>query len=354
MPIPIDYDLNFSIYFDKFIAKCSFNESKIFFSNKTSHKENIKIVNCDMNELEFNPDYYYFPKAISTKENIFIKIYNYKKYLTNIFKSFICQRNNNCVLKMISFTKINIYTFPILINDKNYSCIIKDNNTFSSNKFPIINTFNCNPSDSPINIDKTFISGLPLNVNINLKKHKDIIPNQFIISRMVVENNDTNNQIVIVGKYSKDIDNDLISNVYINFLYPKMTLECNLKLRSKYVQSKIYCNDTNYRLEKNSEILVENQIVKSIDNKEEILLLINEETFIKIKSNNMYQEDIINFKRYKIHSNHRIKISYILMVIFLFVFIWLKKVIKKLQLKNHKLSYERPEKTFINIMYFFK
>ena len=113
-----------------------------------------------------------------------------------------------------------------------------------------------------------------------------------------------------------------------------MTLECNLKLRSKYVQSKIYCNDTNYRLEKNSEILVENQIVNSIDNKKEIVLLINEETFIKIKYNNIYQEDIINFKICEINSNLRIKISYILMIIFLFVFIWLKKVIKKLQLKS--------------------
>ena len=351
---PIDYDLNFSIYFDKFIAKCSFNESKIFFSNKTAHKENIKIVNCYMNELEFDPDYYYFPMAISTKENIFIKIYNYKKYLTNIFKSFICQRNNNCVLKMISFTKINKYTFPIFINDKNYSCIIKDNNTFSSNKFPIINTFNCNPSDSPINIDKTFISGLPPNVNINLKKHNDIIPNQFIISRIVVENNGTINQIIFIGKYSKDIDNDSTINVNINFLYPKMTLECNLKLRSKYVQSKIYCNDTNNIIEKKSEILVENQIANSIDNAKELVLLINEETFIKIKHNNIYQEDIINFKICEINSNLRIKISYILMIIFLFVFIWLKKVIKKLQLKKHKLSYERPERTFLNIIYYFK
>ena len=143
----------------------------------------------------------------------------------------------------------------------------------------------------------------------------------------MVENNGTINQIIFIGKYSKDIDNDSNINVNINFLYPKMTLECNLKLRSKYVQSKIYCNDTNNITEKKSEILVENQIVNSIDNAKELVLLINEETFIKIKHNNIYQENIMNFKICEINSNLRIKISYILMIIFLFIFIWLKKVI---------------------------
>jgi len=73
-----------------------------------------------------------------------------------------------------------------------------------------------------------------------------------------------------------------------------MCLRCVLLANSHYVQSKIYCI-----LDKKiiNAILIENQIVYlSKNNNEKELILVNEETFIKIEfSKNIHYADIYYF-----------------------------------------------------------
>ena len=301
---PIDINITFDIYFNNNSANCYFNESKKYFSDKNNNnqKMNIKIATCYMNESNKEIDDYYFPRAIS-KDNQFIKIFNYKKYLTTIFKSFICQDKNSCDLKVILLCKINTNKIPLLIDNKEYLCNSKKK--YYNEVFPIIQTFKCSISNFSFNIKKSFISGLPSNEHQDTFDN-DIIPNKFIISRIVIDNLDTgpiinNNHIIIIGKLNNNLEK-MFYKFRINFLWPNLTLECKLKPYSKYVQSKIYCF---HKLKINEEILIENQIIRSIDSNEE-LLLINEETLINIKLNSINAEHDIYSPYYKILKNYEI------------------------------------------------
>ena len=309
---PIDTKLKFDINFDNYVANCIFNESSILWNQAYGKTKYTEIAKCKMDEFKENLDYYYFPKAI-TKENIHINIYHYQRCLTNIFKSFICNETNYCFLKLISFSKIN-NNFPLLIYDKTYVCNSNNNYNNSDNEFPIIQIFRCILSNYPSNISRTLISGIPLNNNLNIID-TDIIPNQFIISRIVVDIDDFNKQIILIGKVSQNLEDDYYNNLQIKFLSPNIVLECYLKSYSKYVQSKIYCNNTISNIDFNSEILIENQICFSkYSNKE--LLLISEETFINIKVNNISFDTSFNSKNYENIGKNTI-LSIVLIIIFI-------------------------------------
>ena len=92
---PIDYQIKFDIYFQSknHMATCFFNESRNSIKKKSSN-----IISCSANNTKINLDYY-FPFAKS-ENNLIINIYNYRKYLSHIFKEFDCQKNN-CLLKVI-------------------------------------------------------------------------------------------------------------------------------------------------------------------------------------------------------------------------------------------------------------
>ena len=297
---PIDKTIKFQIHFDSYLANCFINKSKTIFQFKNEKRNNIKYANCYMNDFDKNLDYYYFPKIIS-KEIFCIKISNYKKYLTTIFKNFFCKDPINCFLKVILFDKIYHNNFPLIINEKQYFCYIKHYYNDSFNKFPMIQSFKCHFSERHFSIAKNFVSGLPTEKNNNFIDN-NIIPNQFIISRIVLDDTNVKKEIIIIGKLVDDIKEN-ISIFKINFLVPHITLVCKLKPFSKYVQSKIYCI---HKLKIDTDILIENQIIHSIDNKKE-LLLINEETMIKIEVNKMHKNDkahyIYNYKLYKYNSN---------------------------------------------------
>ena len=98
---PIDENINFEIHFDNFILYCFLNLSNKLKTNKNFINKVICIIYYSENLLDL--DYYYFQYAKS-KNNIFISKYNYKNYLTDIFKEFIYEKYNYCILKTISNT----------------------------------------------------------------------------------------------------------------------------------------------------------------------------------------------------------------------------------------------------------
>ena len=268
---------------------------------------------CRMDKFDTNLNDYYFPIANST-DNLYLKIYNYRIYLTNIYKSFICKNSNNCILKTILLENITLNNFGISIDNKFYLCNITQKYKNTMNIFPFIQEFNCLLFDYQSNITRIYISGLPINKN-SKSISNNIIPKQFIISRIVANNdNIKNKQILIIGKINEDIKQDSY-NFSVNFLYPKITLECNLKPNSKYVQSTIYCINN---LDISSQFLIENQIIIPF-NKNEELLLINEETLIRLDFIKNNRNIVINpnYEEFSINYLYFIKIYIILFIIVL-------------------------------------
>ena len=310
---PIDTKIKFNIYFENYYASCGFNQSEKLIFNYTNnlHKKSIAI--CYMNVTDENLDFY-FPVALS-KDKIFINICNYRKYLINIFIDFACQKRNNCILKTILLDKIYYNIFSIIINDKQYSCEVDLKKILLMNDFPVLQKFKCIELNYLENNTKTFISGIPKNLKI---KHQIFeysrIYKQFIVSRITNKITDLKRKTIIIGNLVDDLEQESY-NFTINALYPNTTLKCNLKPNSKYVQSKIYCiNDFEF----NSEIFIENQIVHLLTNKEE-LLLINEETYIKIKFNQTYNEFLVINKNNKEQINNKNKQFFIIFIFIIFI-----------------------------------
>ena len=135
-------------------------------------------------------------------------------------------------------------------------------------------------------------------------------------------------QIIIIGKLLENYKKKPYK-VSINFFYPKINVECDLKPNSKYVQSKIYCI---IDIEINSEIFIENQIAYSPFNHDQ-LLLINEETFVKLE----FKSNYLNKNGIKKYSSNPIKNekngilfkSINFFIIFLIELLLLKKKIKR-------------------------
>lgn len=277
---PMDLRIKFNVYFDNYSSICFFNKSKILSYEKKNNLKNKAIISCYMNYTGKDLDCF-IPSAKS-EDNIIIHIYNSRKYLTCIFKEFFCEEINNCILKAILLENISNHNFSLAINKKYYSCKLDENEFFSIHFFPVIKNFSCYEINNLLNRTKTFISGIPSHAIINNKMtDNNFIPQTFIISRIVKENEEENKDIIIIGKLTNNLKKKFY-NLNINFFYPQMVLKCNLEPNSKYVQSKIHCFN---KKEINSKILIENQIIHSLIDDEEILL-INEETLIKLEFNN--------------------------------------------------------------------
>jgi hypothetical protein len=165
------------------------------------------------------------------------------------------------------------YNLSIKINKTKFVCRLYEDVIYSNNEQPILKNFLC---DELIDINNQPI--LEINkINNNLIKCislDDIIPNQFIISKIFNEFINNNNFIIIKGKFFDDLKFDL-DNLKIFPIFPKKSLECFIKSTNKNVQAYIYCNigKENY-----NEILLNNQIIYT-GNCNESLLLINKEIF---------------------------------------------------------------------------
>ena len=314
---PIDYKINFTIYFGNYTSHCFINENKTMLTDF----KNTSIAYCVMevfHNKQENIDDYYFPSVISNN-NIIIKIYNYRKYLTIIFKDFICLEVNNCILYVILLEEIYLDKIPVIINDKNYLCYINKNQKIFHQKFPILKELNCTSLKSLFNQKKVYISGIPDFIHFNNKNINNYtIPNIFIISELLFEKENLTKQIIINGKLFDNPKKDTYK-FFIRLIYPKHILKCTLMANSKFVQSRIFCI---INIEE-SELLIENQIVYTIDGEDEILL-INKETFIKIKINedNNYIEEYIKFSLNK----KKIGISIIRTYILIFLIMLIKNI----------------------------
>ena len=180
---------------------------------------------------------------------------------------------------------------------------------------------------------------MPLNDNNDVTKiDNNIIPNQFIVRRIVYDNEFYQKQIIIVGNVDL---NGSSFEFFMNFINPKATLKCHIKAYSKYVQSKIYCYSN---LEINSEILFENQIVYSSDNKFE-LLLINQETLIKVNNTNDINDiDNPKIEEYFIHGTKDKSIFSLIIILLIIIIMKLFRRIKTMKSfigKKRKRHYKK-------------
>ena len=277
---PIDSKLKFNIYFENYTANCLLNDSinlNPCIINKILYR---KIISCSM--AFYDPNYplnnYYFPKAINN-DKLIINIYNYRTCLTAIFKEFFCIESNVCILKIVLYEKIKFNNFIFKINNNQYFCQAQENLSVSKYFFPVIKEFNCSYSDSFYELKNNFISGLHGNMNfLNKTNNNADIPKQFIINRIVINNEKLNKNIIIIGNLMDHLAND-IYYFSVFFFFPNIILQCYLKPYSKYVQSQICCiNDKNIHF---SGILIENQIVHTF--KEDIeIILINKQTLLRL------------------------------------------------------------------------
>ena len=277
----IKKSLIFNLYFDNAKAYCYFDHSQNFNINIP----NKLIATCTTNSYISNLNDFYFPKAQSENEDIHIKISNYRKHIRIIFKDFYCIKSNNCILKALFYKNaIKGYHSKIKINNNIYICKLNEEIKFINiSKFPIEGDLKCQVSLKK-EIQKINISGLPINFWTS-ENRRNNITNIFIISRIILEEV-MQNQVILIGKLVRNLNHEL-KNLSIIYIYPRFTLNCYIEPISKEIQSYIYCqNDRKI----DSEILLENQVVYS-ENNNELLLLINEETFVEFDSNILIEHE---------------------------------------------------------------
>ena len=285
---PIDLKNKFNIFFDNFASFCFFRESKIISADKNIIAKSNIIATCNISNSCKNLDDYYYPE-IKSNDNIHIKIYNYRKYSTIIYKNFYCcEEFNNCFLKVILYEMKSYDNLMVKIKNRAYLCFINNNKQMGIN-FPIIIDYKCHLLKYFNDNNTFFISGIPKDVNINSKiKDNNYIPTQFIIHKISIKKK--KKKIIISGNISTDM-NQKEYHFSINVFHPNIILKCSLKPNSKILLSNIYCYHFKNKIK---SLLIENQVVH-LNNNEEELLLINEETMIKvnfnkINNNNCYDE----------------------------------------------------------------
>ena len=120
---------------------------------------------------------------------------------------------------------------------------------------------------------------------------------------MIIDKDNNNSQIIIIGKLLDNLQEGsyIINNI---IFHNKISLKCVLNAYSSFVQSKIYCIINKNIIE---DILIENQIVYLSKNHTDTneLLLINEETFIKIEFNkNIHYNDKFLFNNINNYYNN--------------------------------------------------
>jgi hypothetical protein len=91
------------------------------------------------------------------------------------------------------------------MNDKHYLYKIINNNIILKNKFPCIIDLKWNFLKISENHKKIYISGIPPKAEINKTNYKNTIPNQFIISKIYIENSNNARKIIIHGKLIEDL-----------------------------------------------------------------------------------------------------------------------------------------------------
>ena len=89
------------------------------------------IASCHINnitDLSINFDDYY-NLSIKSEDNINIKIFDYKKCSTIIYKNFYCMESQKkCFLYVILYDNYHYDKLIIRINDMSYLCLIEINN----------------------------------------------------------------------------------------------------------------------------------------------------------------------------------------------------------------------------------
>ena len=329
---PIDNNIRFEIYFNNdknHKAYCYFN------SNFSLIKENHKIFKtnkilkaiCNLNATIDNFNDFYFPKAFSEKISN-LKIYNYYKYIPYIFKSFILiKETNRYILRTFFFKSFDKgYNLSIKINKTKFVCRLYEDVIYSNNKQPILQNFKCDELKDSNNNAILEINKIHKNLT-NCISLDDIIPNQFIISKIYNEFINNNNYIIFKGKLFDDLKFDLY-NLKIFPIYPNISLNCFIKSTNKNIQAYIYCN---IGKENFSQILINNQIIYS-GNCNESLLLINKEIFYQnyqIIKNIAIDNYIIKKKKIILKKAFH-DIDYIIYIILSFFFIIKVKYNKKI------------------------
>ena len=313
---PINNNIKFQIYFGNYIADCFFNNNFSIIKQNSIKIKTKKILKatCSINKTITNFDDYYFPVAQSkTIKNIYI--YNKRMYLTIIFKDFYCINKYKCYITSFFYKNRNKgYKINVKIFNNFYLCILNNDVIYLNNNIPIIGNFKCIKKFFYNTFNKHLIGGIP---KVEIKNKTNDFPNQFFISRIII-NNDIGNytQIIIKGKLYENLKKNL-NDLIIHAIYPKLNLICNLKNSTNYIQSNIYCYA---KCKINKTLLIENQIIYSKDYKES-LLLINKLTLYQNYEiinihNNFYIKPFTKFKQaYFIYS----KIIYLILLILLFI-----------------------------------
>ena len=313
---PINNNIKFQIYFGNYIADCFFNNNFSIIKQNSIKIKTKKILKatCSINKTIINFEDYYFPDAQSkTIKNIYI--YNKRMYLTIIFKDFYCINKYKCYMTSFFYKNRNKgYKINVKIFNNFYLCILNNDVIYLNNNIPIIGNFKCIKKFFYNTFNKHFIGGIP---KVEIKNKTNDFPNQFFISRIII-NNDIGNytRIIIKGKLYENLKKNL-NDLIIHAIYPKLDLICNLKNSTNYIQSNIYCYA---KCKINKTLLIENQIIYSKDYKES-LLLINKLTLYQNYEiinihNNLYIKPITKFKlAYFIYS----KIIYLILLILLFI-----------------------------------
>jgi hypothetical protein len=319
---PIDLNITFKIFFENLSSFCFFRKSKFNSFNKNTININNIIASCNISNLSKNLDDYYFP-SIKSSIHANIKIFNYIKYSSIIYKNFYCIFESDiCFLKVILYETIQNENLMVKINNKSYICKIILKNKLLIN-FPVIKDYKCNANKYFNNNHINYIGGIPKKVNLRKNiEETNIIPISFVIYRTYIKNTKEQNNLMIVGKLSKDIKRK-IYYFSVNLFFPDIYINCNLKPNSKYVMSYISCANVQNISE---ELLIENQIIH-LNNNELELLLLNEETIIKKRFNLIklsYNEHIQ--KNYNI-KDFQIQIYFVLL---LFIIIFILKINIKL------------------------
>ena len=274
---PIDENIKFQIKFGDDIAKCDliYPFPLIDSNNYIIKTKKIGNVFCSVNKIIKNINNIYFPKII-TNNNFTIKFFHKKKYLPIIFKD-LHKDNNTFSIELLFYKSIEKgLSFNLRISNYKLNCCLTENVSYLFVGVPIIKYMKCQKIHYKINNNlDVSISSLPLNKRFISKNQK--INNQFIIDKIYYDYIDKNKFIIIKGRIAYNIDADIF-DLKVHFLYPKISLICNLESSKTYIQTYLYClfpmnlNDID-----NINILLENQIISS-ESYNYNLILINSET----------------------------------------------------------------------------
>lgn len=209
-------------------------------------------------------------------------------------------------------------------------CILNNKVNYLNNNIPIVANFSCKKLFFNYNYHQPLIGGIKFslfNIKYNLN---NTIPNQFMISKIFIENRINHSFILIKGKLYESISKD-INDLIIFVTYPKFYLTCNLKKSSKYVQSSMNCYTKKFVI---GQILIENQIIYNRDYTEKILiideltLLLNYEILNYGESKK--DKEIFYYKALKEIKNFFYQnICYFFFIIFIFLKYYKKKILKK-------------------------